>query len=81
MKFKNKGGHRMDGFTTFWNKYGGAFFGLIMGIFLAILIVFTNFYKIILAIALVIACIWLGGYVQRNKEAVKEKTKNFIDKL
>ena len=52
-----------------------------IGIFLAILIVFTNFYKIILAIAIVIVCIWLGGYVQRNKEAVKEKTKNFIDKL
>lgn len=71
----------MDGFTMFWNKYGGAIVGLIVGIFLAILIVFTNFYKIILAIALVIVCIWAGSYVQRNKEAVKEKTKNFIDKL
>lgn len=71
----------MDGFTTFWNKYGGAIVGLVAGIILAILIVVTNFYKVILAIVLIIACIWLGGYVQQNKEAVKEKTKNFIDKL
>lgn len=71
----------MDGFTVFWNKYGGAIVGLVVGIILAILIVFTNFYKVILAIALIIACIWLGGYVQQNKETVKEKTKNFIDKL
>ncbi len=71
----------MDGFTAFWNKYGGAVIGLIVGILLAVLIVFTNFYKVILAIALIIACIWAGGYIQSNKEAVKEKTKNFIDKL
>ena len=71
----------MDGYTAFWNKYGGAIVGLVVGIILAILIVFTNFYKVILAIALIIACIWIGGYVQQNKEAVKEKIKNFIDKL
>ena len=65
----------MDGYTAFWNKYGGAIVGLVVGIILAILIVFTNFYKVILAIALI------GGYVQQNKEAVKEKAKNFIDKL
>lgn len=71
----------MDGFTEFWNKYGGAIVGLAVGILLAVLIVFTNFYKVILAIALIIACVWLGVYIQRNKEIVKEKTKNFIDKL
>lgn len=71
----------MDGFTAFWNKYAGAVIGLIVGILLAVLIVFTNFYKVIFAIALIIACIWLGSYIQTNKEAVKEKTKNFIDKL
>lgn len=71
----------MDGFTIFWNKYGGAIVGLIVGIILAVLIVFTNFYKVILAIALIVMCVWLGAYIQRNKENVKEKTKNFIDKL
>ncbi len=71
----------MDGFASFWNKYGGAVIGLVVGILLAILIVFSNFYKVILAIALIIACIWVGNYFQRNKEEVKEKMKNFIDKL
>ena len=71
----------MDGFTIFWNKYGGAIVGFTIGIVLAILIVFTNFYKVILAIVLIVVCIWLGGYVQRNKEALKEKMKRFIDKL
>ncbi len=71
----------MDGFTAFWNKYGGAVIGLVVGVLLAFLIVFTNFYKVILAIALIIACVWLGAYIQSNKELVKEKTKNFIDKL
>lgn len=71
----------MDGFTMFWKKYGGAVIGFIVGVVLAALIVFTNFYKVILGIALIIMCIYFGGYIQRNKEAVKEKTKNFIDKL
>lgn len=72
---------KMNDFTAFCNKYGGAIVGLIAGIILAVLIVFTNFYKVILAIALIIMCVWLGAYIQRNKESVKEKTKNFIDKL
>ena len=71
----------MEKYTNFWNKYGGAIIGLIVGIILAMLIVFTDFYKIILAIAIIIACIWAGGYIHSNKETVKEKTKNFIDKL
>lgn len=71
----------MDNFTTFWNKYGGAIIGLGVGILLATLIVFTNFYKVILAIALICACVYSGSYIQRNKENVKEKIKSFIDKL
>ncbi len=71
----------MDNFTAFWNKYGGAIVGLIVGILAAVLIFFTNLYKVVFAIALVAACMWLGAYIQRNKEAVKEKTKDFIDKL
>ncbi len=71
----------MDNFTAFWNKYGGAIAGLIVGVLAAVLIFFTNLYKVVFAVALVAACMWLGAYIQRNKESVKEKTKNFIDKL
>ena len=71
----------MDGFTIFWKKYGGAVVGVIVGILLSIFIIFTNFYKALLALALIFVCAWLGNYIQRNKESVKEKTKRFIDKL
>lgn len=71
----------MDNFTAFWDKYGGAVVGLIVGILAAVLIFFTNLYKVVFALALVAVCVWLGAYIQRNKETVKEKTKEFIDKL
>ena len=71
----------MDGFTIFWKKYGGTIIGVIVGILLSIFIIFTNFYKALLALALIVVCAWLGNYIQRNKESVKDKTKRFIDKL
>ncbi len=71
----------MDNFKMFCNQYGGAFFGFLIGIALSILLFCTNLYKIVIAIFLIIACIYLGNYVQHNKEHVKERTKNFIDRL
>lgn len=71
----------MDNFKVFCDKYGGAVIGFLIGLGLAILLLFTNLYKLIIGIALIILCIYLGNYVQQNKESVKEKTKNFIDKL
>ena len=71
----------MDNFKAFCDKYGGAIIGFIVGIVLAILLFCTELYKFIIAIALIIACVYFGNYIQRNKESVKEKTKNFIDKL
>ncbi len=71
----------MDNFKAFCDKYGGAIIGFVVGIVLAILLFCTELYKFIIAIALIIACVYFGNYVQRNKESVKEKTKNFIDKL
>lgn len=71
----------MDSFKLFCEKYGGCILGGLIGIVLGIIIFCTNLYKVLLIIALVITCILVGNYVQRNKENVKEKTKNFIDKL
>jgi uncharacterized membrane protein len=48
---------------------------------LAILLFCTNLYKILLIMALILICIWAGNYYQKNKERVKDKIKNFIDKL
>lgn len=71
----------MDDFKVFCEKYGGAIIGLLVGIILAILLVATNLYKFIIGLSLIAFCIYAGNYIQRNKEVVKEKTKNFIDKL
>lgn len=71
----------MDNFKMFCDKYGGAIVGFLVGLALAILLLCTNLYKLIIGIALIIVCIYVGNYIQRNKESVKEKTKKFIDKL
>lgn len=71
----------MDNFKLFCDKYGGAIIGFLVGLALAVLLLCTNLYKLIIGIALIIACVYFGNYIQRNKENVKEKTKKFIDKL
>ena len=71
----------MDNFKIFCDKYGGAIIGFIVGLTLSIILLCTDLYKFVIGIALIVVCIYLGNYVQRNKENVKEKTKNFIDKL
>ena len=71
----------MDNFKIFCNKYGGAILGFAVGLVLAILLFCTNLYKFVIAIALIIVCIYLGNYFQRNKETVKEKLRKLIDRL
>lgn len=67
----------MDGFKAFFAEYGGA----ILGGIIAILILCTGFYKLIVGIILIVLGIFVGNYVQKNKYDVKEKIKNFIDKM
>ena len=55
--------------------------GAIIGGLIAIIIAFTGLVKILIAIAIIIFGIWLGNYIQKNKDTLKEKLKNFIDKL
>lgn len=71
----------MDNFKMFCDKYGGAIIGFLVGLGLAVLLLCTNLYKLVIGIALIIVCIYFGNYIQRNKETVKEKTKKFIDRL
>ena len=71
----------MENFRMFCDKYGGGIVGGLVGIALAILLFCTNLYKILLIMALIHICIWAGNYYQKNKERVKDKIKNFIDKL
>ena len=60
-----------------WNNYKGA----IIGIVVAILILITRLHDLILGIVVLILGALIGNYVQQNKEDVKEKLKNFIDKI
>jgi len=67
----------MDNFKKFITEYRGA----IIGGFIAILVLLTNLYKLIVGIILVAIGIFIGNYVQRNKYDVKEKLKQFIDRI
>lgn len=67
----------MDSFKNFLVQYRGA----IIGIIIAILILCTKLYDLIIAIVVLIMGAFLGNYVQQNKYDVKEKIKNFIDRL
>ena len=63
----------MDDIKKFFRTYGGA----IIGALIAILILCTRLYELIIWIVF----ICLGNYVQHNKSEVKEKLKKFIDRL
>lgn len=67
----------MDNFKGFvYNNRGP-----IIGILVAIIILCTQLYKIVLGMAVIAICAFIGKYVQENKTEVKEKLKKIIDKL
>ena len=67
----------MNGLKEFWNQYKGA----IIGVVIAILILITRLHDLILAIVVLVLGAFIGNYVQQNKDFVKTKLKNFIDKI
>lgn len=67
----------MNNFKGFLTEYRGA----IIGAIIAILIIVTGLDRLILAAVVICICAFLGNYVQRNKQDVKEKLKNFIDRM
>lgn len=67
----------MEDFKKFMSQYGG----IIIGVIVAILLLCTQLYKLIIGIILIFVCGYAGNYIQHNKFEVKEKLKNFIDKL
>ena len=67
----------MKDLKDFITKYRGA----ILGALIAILILCTGFYRLIIGIILVCIGMYVGNYVQLNKDNVKDKLKRFIDKL
>ncbi len=67
----------MNDFKSFMSQYGG----MIVGIIVAIVLLLTKFYMLIIAIILIAVCGYAGHYFQHNKDVAKEKLKNFIDRL
>ncbi|MFR5682925.1 MAG: DUF2273 domain-containing protein [Clostridia bacterium] len=67
----------MDSFKKFVSDYCGA----IIGIIVAIIILLTNLYQLIIWVLLICVGAFIGNYVQRNKEVVKERLKSFIDRM
>ena len=67
----------MESFKDFVIKYRGA----LIGGFLGLLVLLTGFYMLIVWVLLIFVCAFIGNYIQHNKYEVKEKVKNFIDKL
>lgn len=67
----------MNEFGSFFQKYGG----MIIGGIIALILACTNLYRVIIGIVLVVLGMWLGNYIQKNKEIVKEKLKILIDKM
>lgn len=67
----------MNGFKEFISEYRGAIIGAIV----AIIILCTRLYELIVGIILICLGAFIGNYVQRNKYDVKEKLKKFIDRM
>lgn len=67
----------MEELKKFMAQYGG----IVIGIIVAIVLMSTQLYKLIIGIILVFVCGYAGNYIQHNKIEVKEKLKKFIDKL
>lgn len=67
----------MNEIKNFLMKYRGAIIGGIV----AALILLTRLYELIIGIILICLGIFVGNYIQLNKEIVKEKLKKFIDKM
>ena len=62
----------MDGFKKFLSEYAGA----IIGGIIALIILCTRLYEVIVGIILVVLGIIIGNYVQSNKFDVKENLKS-----
>ena len=72
-----KGKKIMEDFKKFIKQYKGA----IIGVIIAIIILATRLYSLIIGILLILAGAIIGNYVQQNKDDVKTKLKKFIDKM
>ena len=67
----------MDDLIIFMYEYGGMIFGILV----AVVLLLTKLYLLIISIILIVVCGYAGHYFQHNKDSVKDKLKNFIDRI
>lgn len=67
----------MDNLRDFFLKYRGT----IIGALIAIVALMLHIYKIIIWTIVIFVGMYIGNYIQHNKEIVKIKIKDFIDRL
>ena len=67
----------MDELIKFLSKNKGAIIGMII----AIIFLVFELDRIIIGIIIILAGMFIGSYVQKNKTIVKEKLKNLIDRM
>ena len=53
----------------------------VIGVIIAIVLLATRLYDVIIGILIILAGAFVGNYVQQNKDDVKAKLKKFIDKM
>ena len=63
--------------VDFISKYRGAIIGGVV----ALLFIATGLSKLIVGLLVIIAGVFLGNYIQHNKDNVKDSLKKFIDKV
>lgn len=67
----------MKNFGNFINKYKGT----IIGVIIAIILLATRLYNVIIGTLIILAGGFIGNYIQNNKDDVKKKLKRYIDKM
>lgn len=67
----------MDDFKDFWGRNKG----IIIGVAIAVILLITGLQSFIIALILIFGCGFIGNYIYKNKDDVKQKLRGFIDKM
>lgn len=67
----------MEDFKDFWIKNKG----IILGVVVAVILLITGLHNFVISLILIFGCAFIGNYIYKNKDEVKEKLRNFIDKM
>ena len=70
-------GFEENKFVKLFNLYGGA----VIGGVIAFILCCTRIYMLLVYILIIVAGVFAGDYIQKNKEKVKDKIKSIIDKV